>query len=164
MPVLDFKEISEAKGGGDRQDNFELFARDFFAYKGLKIIEEPNRGADGGKDLIVEETRYGAVGSSTLRWLVSCKHYAHSGSSVSPQIEFNIRDRVEKEGCHGFIAFYSTLPSASLSNILNGLKKIEVQIYDYEKIEAELLKSIEGKTIAQRYFPGSFKQYEKEIA
>lgn len=164
MPVLDFKEIAQAKGGGERSDNFELFARDFFVYKGLKIIEEPNRGADGGKDLIVEETRFGTVGCSTFRWLVSCKHYAHSGKSVNHEIESNIRDRVEKEDCHGFIAFYSTLPSASLHDVLNKLNKIEVQVYDYEKIEMELLKSVDGKNIAKRYFPQSFREYEKESA
>lgn len=46
---------------------------------GYRIIEDPNRGADGKRELIVEEVQQGVNSEHTLRWLVSCKHYAHSG-------------------------------------------------------------------------------------
>ena len=59
--ILDFKEIPEANGGSGLQDTFELFARDFLAYLGYRIIEDPNRGPDGKKDLIVEEVLSGIV-------------------------------------------------------------------------------------------------------
>ena len=53
--ILDFKEIPQANKGGGLQDTFELFARDFLAYLGYRIVEDPDRGADGKRDLIVEE-------------------------------------------------------------------------------------------------------------
>lgn len=110
MPVLEFTELREAHIASGEQDSFEMFARDFLDYLGYRIIGNPDRGADGGKDLVVEEKRVGVGGESCVRWLVSCKHKAHSGSSVKPPDEPNIRDRVEANNCKGFLGFYSTLP------------------------------------------------------
>ncbi len=156
MSAIDFKEIPEAHRGGGLQDTFELFARDFLAYIGYKIEEYPSRGADGGKDMLVIEHRIGVGGETLVRWLVSCKHKAHSGSSVSSEDDFNIRDRIGAHGCSGFIGFYSTLASSGLSGILKGLsKEFEMQIFDREKIESYLLKSPDGLLIAKRYFPKS---------
>jgi hypothetical protein len=55
--LLDFKEIPKANEGSGLQDTFELFGRDFLEDIGYQIIQEPDRGADGRKDLIVGETR-----------------------------------------------------------------------------------------------------------
>ena len=156
MAALDFKEISEAHLGGGLQDTFELFARDFLAFLGYQILESPSRGADGGKDVVVVERRSGVGGETLVRWMVSCKHKAHSGASVSPQDESNIRDRVEANKCDGFIGFYSTLPSSGLSDAIAGLSaKVETQIFDRERIESCLLKSADGLHLAKRYFPRS---------
>lgn len=160
MAVLDFKEIPEAHIASGKQDQFELFARDFLAFVGYEIVSDPDRGADGGVDLIVREKRTGVGGETTVVWLVSCKHKAHSGNSVSPTDEANIRDRVEANKCNGFIGFYSTLPSSGLGGNLDGLKqKLEVQVFDYEKIESKLLHSAKGLEIAERYFPQSLDRW-----
>lgn len=163
MPILNFKEIPEAHKATGEQDRFEFFARDFLEFMGYKIVVSPDRGADGGKDLIVEEKRTGIGGETIIRWLVSCKHQAHSGSSVSANIESNIGDRIEVHGCQGFLGFYSTLPSSGLSTNLQGYRtKFEVQVFDREKIEKELVYSGEGLKIVERYFPKSFKSWKKE--
>lgn len=156
MPVLDFKEIPEAHKATGHQDTFELFARDFLFFMGYKIISPPDRGADGGADLIIEEKRTGVGGETIVRWLVSCKHKAHSGKSVNQFDDGNVLDRVSSKKCHGFIGFYSTLSSSGLSGVLEGIRdRIEVQIYDRELIEKELLHSARGLDIAERYFPKS---------
>jgi len=163
MSAIEFKEIPEAHLGGGLQDTFELFARDFLAYLGYKIEEDPSRGADGGKDIIAVEKRSGVGGETIIRWLVSCKHKAHSGSSVSPSDESNIRDRIESHKCHGFIGFYSTIMSSGLSDMINGLAgKAETQIFDREKIESYLLKTGDGIHLAKRYFPESVKAWLDE--
>lgn len=118
MAILDFKEIPEANKATGIQDTFELFARDFFDYLPYKSIGEPDRGADAGKDILVEETRTGVGGETKIKWLISCKHKAHSGKSVTPSDEGDIRDRVEANDCQGFIGFYSTLPSSGLNRKL----------------------------------------------
>lgn len=163
MAVLDFKEIPEAHIASGLQDTFELFARDFLSFMGYKIITDPDRGADGGADLIVEERRTGIGGETHVKWLVSCKHKAFSGGSVSPTDDANIRDRVEAKHCQGFIGFYSTLASSGLSIILEGMKsKFECQIFDKEKIEGQLLHSAKGLEIAERYFPVSLSVWRTE--
>lgn len=163
MAILEFKEIPQANLATGKQDRFELFSRDFLKFLGYKILSDPDRGADGGKDLIVQEIRTGLGGETSVNWLVSCKHQAHSGKSVTPSIEVNIRDRVEANNCNGFIGFYSTLPSSGLSTNLEGLKdKIEVQTYDNEKIESQLLTSSLGIQLAERYFPSSIKEWKLE--
>jgi hypothetical protein len=156
--LLDFKEIPEAHKGGGLQDTFELFCREFLDLLGLKIIQEPGRGADAGRDIISSEMRSGVVGGTDFKWLVSCKHKAHSGSSVGEADEINISDRIATAGCHGFLALYSTLPSASLITRLNGLG-VEHSIFDREKIERNLLNKLGGVELAKRFFPLSIEKY-----
>lgn len=163
MSAIDFKEIPEAHIGGGLQDTFELFARDFLSYLGYKVDENPSRGADGGKDIVVTEKRSGVGGETTVRWLVSCKHKAHSGASVNPQDESNIRDRIEANHCDGFIGFYSTLPSSGLSIAIKSLsEKIAIQTFDREKIENHLLSSSEGLHLTKRFFPNSVAKWIAE--
>ncbi len=165
MAVLDFKEIPEAHVANGLQDSFELFAREFLEFRGFKIISSPDRGADGGKDLIVEEHRHGIGGVTIIRCLVSCKHNAHSGSSVTPTVEQNIIDRLNAHNCSFFMGFYSTVPSSGLTANLDGFKdhnNIEYFIYDREWIERLLLDSDYGRELTRRFFPISFGKWERE--
>jgi hypothetical protein len=155
MAALDFKEIPSAQAGAER-DRFEFFAREFLHSEGFKIVEQPNRGADGGRDIIVEEERLGPGGANVIRWLVSCKHKSHSGTSVIPSDEQNIRDRLGSHRCQGFIAFYSTLPSSGLGETLNKLRPdFEYLQFDAEVIERKLLDNPRGRVLAARYMPKS---------
>lgn len=161
MPTIDFKEIPEAHLGSGKQDTWELLSSDLLELIGYKIIERPSRGADGGKDLVVEETRKGIAGTTKVRWLVSCKHFAHSGKSVGVSEEANILDRVSAKNCQGFIGFYSTLPSSALATRLKELEsKIETQIFDRERIEGHLLANDRGTRLAERYVPDSFQSWK----
>lgn len=158
--VINFKEIPEANLGGGLQDTFELFTRDFLEDVGFEIIQHPDRGADGKKDMIVGEIRDGVGGKTKIKWLVSCKHYAHSGKSVSDTDEPDIIDRVNAHDCNGFIGVYSTLPATSLNAKLQGYSsKIESITYDRERIEKHLLTHGLGIKLAKRYFPISIEKY-----
>ncbi|MGN7713716.1 hypothetical protein [Agrobacterium radiobacter] len=153
--MLDFTEIPSA-GSGPNRDSFELFAREFLHHLKFQIIKGPNRGADTGADLIVEEQRKGAGGSSTIRWLVSCKHKAKSGKSVSPTDEPNILERLEGHKCHGFMGFYSTIVSTGLASTLDGLKsRCEILVFDAASIERHLAENDAMQTLAKRFFPRS---------
>lgn len=164
MPALDFKEIPKANVAGGEQDTFELFARDFLQSRGYTIVSGPDRGADKGRDLIALEVRTGIGGRTEVRWLVSCKHKAHSGESVTLKDEQAITDRIRSHDCQGFIGFYSTLPQSFLAQRLEDLRikgSIEFQLFDRERIERDLLNThpSEGLEIAMRYFPESFKKW-----
>lgn len=158
--ILDFKEIPEANRGGGLQDTFELFTRDFLQYLGYKIVSNPDRGADGKKDLIVEEIVNGIAYQGAIRWLVSCKHFAHSGTAVADRDEISINDRLEQHDCDGFMGVYSTIPSSSLSGMLKGVKKY--MVFDHEKIEGILLRDSDGQHLAARYFPKSYASFRIE--
>ena len=160
MPILDFEEIPIPTGGAAR-DQFELFAREFLEFVGFKVIVGPNRGPDGGRDMVVQETRTGVAGETLVKWLVSCKHKAHSGTSVTPKDESDIRDRVSTHDCQGFLGFYSTILSSGLAAKFNrSVPPFEVQIYDPEKIEKQCLASSSGLALAKRFFPESLDRWQ----
>ena len=168
MSVLDFREIPQANLANGEQDEFELFARDFFVYLGYKIISEPDRGQDGGKDILVQESRTGIGGETKVLWLVSCKHFAHSnvgkGKAVGVDDEINVLDRLSSNKCDGFIGFYSTIASSGLTQKLKGLsedKRKEFQIFHHGNIEEILFRSLEGLQVARRYLPKSMKLWDE---
>lgn len=159
MPLIDFKEIPKANIASGEQDSFELFAKEFFKSLGFKIDSSPDRGADDGKDLIIIEKVIGGLSESEKRWLVSCKHYAHSGHSISSEIESNISDRVSQHKCDGFIAFYSTLPSSGLNRRFSDFKdKLNIVVFDSAEIEERLLNNKDAYKLINRFFPKSFEK------
>lgn len=165
MPALDLREIPAANLGSGQQDTFELFARDVLQHLGYRPDAGPDRGADGGRDLVVVEARVGVWGTTQVRWLVSAKHKAHSGTAVGPGDEPDILDRMSQHNCSAFLGFYSTLPTSGLTNRLTGLRGtngLEFQVLDSEKIEAALLATREAFNIAQRYLPVSAAAWGRE--
>ncbi|WP_185966783.1 restriction endonuclease [Clostridium sp. HBUAS56017] len=161
MGMLDFKEIPQANNANGNQDTFELFAREVLNMLGFEILVNPDRGQDGGRDLIIEEKRIGLLNDTKVRWLVSCKHKVHSGGSVIVNDEEDIADRVLANNCNGFIGFYSTVVSSPLNRKLESLKeKFEVQTFDNEKIEGLLLMNEIGKDLIKRFFPKSYQRLD----
>ena len=152
--MIDFTEISSDG------EMWELFARDLLQELGFFIESVPNRGADGGKDLLVTEELRGNLGNYRFRWLVSCKHFASSNKSVQERDEQNILERLESFNSDGFIGFYSTVPSTGLSNRLEDLKRRgkikDHKIFDRQVIEGYLT-SVGYSNLLMRYFPNSYK-------
>jgi|GEM_PF-411869 hypothetical protein len=170
MSVIDFKEIPEAHKSGGNQDSFEFFAHSFMQKIGVGVPYEINRGADGGIDFLLEEDRKGSFGTTTFKWLVSCKHKAFSGKAVQSVDEADLFDRVNTNNCQGFIGFYSTIVSSGLKKKFDELRRkgIEVKIFDKEAIEDGILKGFqfddpfkfnEMKRLAERFFPKSTSEW-----
>jgi len=157
MSAVDFTEIPRSNKG-DESDEFEIFAADFLDTLGLSVIRGPSRGADGGRDLVVEEAVNGSLSKSSKRWLVSCKHFAHSGRSVGHSYEQNVSDRVQQHQCDGFLAFYSTLPSTALENRLAEIK-VECQTWSKGRIADTLVSSQQMSKVFRRYFPKSYQAW-----
>jgi hypothetical protein len=154
--IINFREIPPSNEGGVYQDRFEQFACDFFETRGYKIIQRPDRGPDGDKDMIISESRSGIGGTTIIRWLVSCKHKAHSNKAVSANEEQDIFGRVTQHKCQGFLGFYSTIASAALSNkILSCRPNIEADFLDNGKIERDVLKSRDSARLLATYFPSA---------
>ena len=153
--LIDLTEI-EAEG-----EVWEMFARDFLQELGFYIESVPDRGADGGKDLLITEQLKGTLNNYRFRWLVSCKHYAKSNKSVTEKDEINLQERLDSFNADGFMGFYSTVPSSGLNNRLNALKdkgKIkDYRVFDNKLIENYLLR-IGFSKLLMRYLPESYKK------
>lgn len=161
MAIIDFKEIPKANVANGNQDVFELFAREFFHALGFFVLEDPDRGQDGGRDIIISEKRTGIINDTEIRWLVSCKHKIHSGSAVNVSDEEDISDRIQFHRCDGFIGFYSTVVSSPLNRKFEALKdKYQIEIFDREKIERILLENRAVNKLIRRFFPLSYNEIE----
>jgi hypothetical protein len=163
MPIIDFKEIPQANQGSGLQDTFELFCRDFLQCMGYEIIQHPSRGADGGKDMIVSETLTGIIHSEPVNWLVSCKHTAYSGKSISAKDEADLSDRIKSFNCIGYIGMYSVIASAGLSEKLHRMsKEYKFILFDCKKIEYEMIHNPKMAPLFRQYFPKSYKEYQSQ--
>jgi hypothetical protein len=163
---VDFREIPQGNISNGDQDAFELFARDLLNAIGFKILKEPARGSDDRKDIIVSEIQRGIVGTSEIKYLVSCKHFAHTkneNKAVGNDKEPDVVGRMRNNGCKGFIGFYSTIASEALRRELVSSKGInqheftELIIFDKAKIVDLLHQNEKTIDIYKRYFPVSFK-------
>lgn len=153
--MINFKEIPHDS------DLWELFTRDFLEELGFHIETPPDRGADGGKDMLVTEEISGTLYKGRFRWLVSCKHFAKSNNSVSEtHDEHNILERMGSFKADGFMGFYSTLASAGLNTRLiqlrNEAKIRDYRIFDHKMIENHLV-TVGFSKLMLRYFPESYK-------
>ncbi|GKS62696.1 hypothetical protein YTPLAS21_21540 [Candidatus Nitrosocosmicus sp.] len=152
--MIDFTEI-DSNG-----ELWELFARDFLMELGFNIETQPDRGPDGGRDLLVTEHLKGNFTKHQFRWLVSCKHFAHSNRSVSETDEPNIQERLDSFQADGFIGFYSTISSSGLNNRLNSLRNNN-RIKDFQIFDSELIKNylirLGYSKLLMRYLPESYK-------
>lgn len=129
---------------------WEFFAIDFLSSMGFVILRFPSRGADAGMD--------GLVSFDEKIFLVSCKHYIESGSSVGVDDEKSILDRIIQHRAEGFIGFYSTLPSSSLEARFSDLSErgYDCIYYDKNKI-CDFLPKISSQVLQKYGIPNGFK-------
>lgn len=166
---IDFREIPPANRADGSQDEFELFARDLFKALGFLIDIDVGRGGDDRKDFIACEKVEGKLSSHENRYLVSCKHFAHSGNqkSVGNSNETDILGRLRIHKCDGFIGFYSTVASSALIREINILKKeysVEKKTYeiiDHSRIFSLLVLNESTLGVFKKYLPSSFSLYMK---
>jgi len=105
--MIDFKELP--------QDGikFEQLIRELVVRSGFEV-HWTGVGPDGGRDLVITERAKGALAPFERKWLVSCKHNAHSGKSVGlPEIT-DISDSCAAVGANGFLLACSTQPSSTV--------------------------------------------------
>jgi hypothetical protein len=155
--VLDFTELSP-----DGED-LEQMTRELILALGYRA-RWSGRGADGGRDLVLEEPGDPILGGKTRSWLVSCKHTAHArggaGRAVSGEdvgSDGGIADAVSQHGADGYLLVCSTQPSSSLVTRLEAIERnkgIHTHVWDGVELE-RMLGSPRGWPVAQRFMPVS---------
>lgn len=73
--MIDFKELPEDGAA------FEQFVREMCLNYDLHP-QWTGKGPDQGRDILISERVRGPVGDFFRKWLVQCKHFAHSRKSV----------------------------------------------------------------------------------
>lgn len=151
--MIDFTELSQDG------DAFELLMRELLSHRGLEVYWT-GRGPDGGKDLICSERMVGNFDVSIKRWVVQCKHNAHSGSAVSCSDIDSIENICGANEADGYLLACTTYPSSTLMTMLHDINKrgkISVQVWDCIQIEKEL-QLPQNWDIANTFFPISMKK------
>ena len=107
MPI-DFTEIESG-------EEFELLCEDLLQAMEFTIVQQPARGQEGGKDLIVSEIFRDKMGfTETRETLIQCKHRAKSGKAVGFAEVANYRDVMDQYEVRRYLLITSTLPTEDL--------------------------------------------------
>ena len=157
--MLNFKELDK-KG-----DDFELLIRELLNNKGLEVYWS-GKGPDGGKDLLCIERCQSSFKGFSRRWLVQCKHNAHSGKAVGHKELGVIENACALYDADGYILVCSTYPSSTVVSTLEGIeknKKISTTFWDYRALERQLLVP-ENWSLVNMFFPQSAKQLGWQIS
>ncbi len=131
---------------------------------GLSIPVPPAIGPDSGRDIVCEEpSKFAQKG---YRWLVSCKHFAGSASSVGVNTDWAKPHKLIEHGCNGFMFFFSSAYTegfrASVESICNRTGS-PYKIFNKFDIEQILLSSPRYYPIIRQYFPISYERLVTRI-
>jgi hypothetical protein len=153
--VLDFRELPSDGVA------FEQLTREILFLQGL-TPHWTGAGVDGGRDLVVEETVTGPLHQFSRRWLVSCKHSAHSGRPVGKASLGGVKDDCSRVGAQGYLLVCSTHPSSGsvqhLAELASNLRNdLVTATWDAVYIERELNKP-RGHNLAHIFFPESMRR------
>ncbi len=150
--MLNFKELpSDGQG-------FELLVRELLFRQGFRVYWS-GKGADGGRDLICEETRDSLFLPDKRIWLLQCKHNAHSGKSVGIGELDDIVDSCNHHGANGYVLACSTHPSSTVVERLeritsNKSNQLSATYWDSVTLE-RMLSEPSLWSVAQKFFPES---------
>ncbi|WP_346883643.1 restriction endonuclease [uncultured Algibacter sp.] len=112
--MLNFKELS-LDG-----NQLELLVREILLTKGYRV-QWSGKGPDGGKDLICWEHRDSEFINDTKKWLIQCKHNAHSGKAVGIKDLDDITDSCSHHDVQGYLLVCGTYPSSKVVERLEGI-------------------------------------------
>lgn len=134
--MLDFKEFP------DDGRAFEQFVREIL----LVLDLQPHwtgQGPDQGRDILAIEKLNGQLGNAQRRWLVQCKHFAHSGRSVGRDDVGSVVDDCRQAGADGYLLVCSTQPSSALVTKLQEIadrpeNRLATSIWDSVSLEKRL--------------------------
>ncbi|OKO76370.1 restriction endonuclease [Bradyrhizobium sp. NAS96.2] len=152
MATLDFSELSSKPVG----ETFEGLIRMVGERLGV-TVSWTGRGADQGRDLVFVEAQSGRIGSTPVRWLVSCKDNSKSNQAVSEQEVGSIVDKVRQHGCDAFLLATTTTAGTALKAKLDALAsnerdRIQTKVWDRFELTRMLL-SDQFADLLRQFFP-----------
>lgn len=124
-------------------------------------------GPDQGRDIHFIENLNGPLSSCDRKWLVQCKHTAHSGRCIGRTDLGTIVDDCRQISASGYLLVTTTHPSSSLLTKLNELTRgnnglDKVICWDSVELEKRLMEP-RNYSLSSIFFPKSFKQTKWRI-
>ena len=156
--MIDFKELP------DDGVLFEQFVREMYIREGYEV-HWTGVGSDGGRDLVLTEKLVGPLSTRERKWLVSCKHRAHSGLSVGVKEVGDFSADCNAIDAEGFILVCSTQPTSGTIKRLEetgSSKHILTKYEDAISLEKRLMHPNTFNLINQ-FFPKSAKSFDWQI-
>jgi hypothetical protein len=145
---------------------FEQLIREILLSKGFRVFWS-GKGPDGGKDLLAFENYTSIFGFIEKKWLIQCKHKAHSGSAVGIDDLDNIVDSCKQHDVNGYLLVCSTYPSSAVVERLEQIKynksvSLDTSYWDSVILEKYLTTQYTWN-IAHRFLPVSSKSEDIKI-
>lgn len=143
---------------------FEQLIREMFVRSGYEV-HWTGVGPDRGRDLVVTENASGGLSNFSRKWLISCKHKAHSNTSVGINDVSDIGDACRAVGADAFFLACSTQPAASVVARFEELThsgRILCKYWDCVEIERRL-QSPELFPLISLFFGESAERYRWKI-
>lgn len=137
---------------------FEQLVREMLLIYGVHP-EWTGKGPDQGRDLIGTERLKGVIRPAVRRWLVQCKHTAHSKKSVGRKDVGSVLDDCRQVDAGGYLLVCSTQPSSSLVTKLREIEALPrnnlvTKVWDGVDIEKALMEP-RFFSLAHLFFPKS---------
>ncbi|HEY9753893.1 MAG TPA: DUF3298 domain-containing protein [Oculatellaceae cyanobacterium] len=158
-PIIDFRELAAYQSG----NGLEALVRMVGERLGF-APEWTGIGTDGGRDLTFTDVQRGRLAQDSVKWLVSCKDHAESGTNVSESdVECSVIDKAAQHGCAGFLLATTTNVTSGLKANLDGLNahnKLKTTVWDVHELTAQILKR-KNRDLFQQFFPESFRRYSE---
>lgn len=150
--VIEFKEL------GKDGVAFEQLVRELLLNADL-VASWTGQGPDDGRDLVAEEVAEGPLGSFRRRWLVQCKHKAHSARAVSKADIASVLDDCRQVNANGYLLACTTHPSTAVVRKLTEIaaepaNRLVTAIWDGVEIEKRLSQPA-NFGLGQLFFPES---------
>lgn len=145
---LDFTDFPE------NGSEFERMVQELLQTMGLHA-ERVGLGPDQGADIIAEEVIFDRLGTKQVRrYVVQCKHFAHSGKAVGRSDVTEIRDTIEHHEANGYVLVTSTDVTTSLKQRIQQIRSTQpswsIQIWDRTTLEQRLATH---PVLIAKYFP-----------
>lgn len=150
---LDFSDVS------DEGSQFECLVQELLQAKGFEA-QRTGLGPDQGVDIIAEETTFDSLGiKQTRRYVVQCKHFAHSKKAVGTNEISDVIDTVIRHEANGYLLVASSDVTSSLRQKLATLNQASplytLKVWDGIALEQQLYNY---PVLVAKYFPTRFQQ------
>ncbi|MDB6172080.1 MAG: hypothetical protein JWL59_1391 [Chthoniobacteraceae bacterium] len=151
--MIDFRELPEDGTA------FEQLVRELLLIADLHP-QWTGKGPDQGRDIIIMERALGYFDGFERRWLVQCKHFAHSRRSVGRDDVGSVIDDCRQVGASGYLMVCSTQPSSGLVTKLEEIRNrpengLTTKTWDAVDIEKRLQEP-RCFSLGHLFFPQSF--------